>query len=92
MSFFTDLNNYIETLSDDWVLAECFSDVNKIYLENVKFGSKISIEYYQDLIVRDGKVKPYLRGSVAVHEYSFVNHDEAEKIAFDISEIIKKNT
>lgn len=91
MSFFTDLNKYIETLSSDWVLVESFYDGNKIYLENEKAGSKISIEYYQDLIVRNGKVKPYLKGSVGVLE-NFDNHDDVDKIAFDVNEIIRKNT
>lgn len=91
MSFFTDLNNYIKTLSSDWVLVEGNNE-NTVYLENEKDESRICIEYHQEVIVRDGKVKPYIWGSVGVYGYSVDNYDDVEKIAFDVNEIIRKNT
>ena len=88
MSFFTDLNNYIKTLSSDWVLVDG-TDASTIYLENEEAKSRIRIEYHQEMTVRNGKVKPYIWGMVDLIDDGYI---DSSKIALEVNEILRKNT
>lgn len=92
MSFFTDLNKYIKTLSDDWFLIEDSDNGYVLHLYNTKTATYIEIEFHQEMIVRDGKAKPYNWGNVGLDASGNLPFEQAEKIVYDLNEIMRKNT
>lgn len=89
MSFFTDINDYMETLSSDWSLEEADSH-STVYLVNDDVR-KIRIRYYQDMIISNGKLQPRYQGTVDMLGYGLGQYYDVEKIVQDLAEIIKKN-
>lgn len=92
MSFFTDINIYIELLSSDWVLSEDNENCYVLHLDNKENFASIEIEFHQEMIVRNGKVKPYNWGSVSLNASGKLPFEQTEKIVRDLNEIIRKNT
>ena len=92
MSFFTDLNKYIKTLSDDWILIEDTDNGYVLHLDNTKTHTYIEIEFHQEMIVKNGKAHPYKCGWSRLIAAGNLPFEYAEKMVNDLNEIIKKNT
>lgn len=92
MSFYTDINIYIELLPSDWVLTEDNDNGYVLHLDNKENLASIEIEFHQEMIVRNGKVKPYCWGNVGLVATGNIPFEQTEKIVRDLTEIIRKNT
>lgn len=92
MSFFTDLNDYVGTLPAGWVLSEDTFNGYVLHLDHKESFASIDIEFHQEMVVRGGKAQPYCWGMVGLGASGNVPYDLAEKMIFDLTEIIRKNT
>lgn len=92
MSFFTDLNDYVGTLPAGWVLTEDTFKGYVLHLDNKEHLASIEIEFHQEMVVRDGKAAPYCWGTVGLGACGNVPYEVAEKMIFDLTEIVRKNT
>lgn len=92
MSLFTDINNYIELLSSDWVLTEDNENCYVLHLDNKDNFASIDIEFHQEMVVRNNKVKPFNWGNASLKAAGKLSYEDVEKIVRDLNEIIRKNT
>lgn len=92
MTIFKELNNYIKSLPFGWEVVEDDTRGYKVHLVNEENFASIEIKYYQEMIVRDGEIKPYNWGIVGYESAGLIPVPVIEKMVNEINEIIRKHT
>lgn len=92
MTFIKELNNYIKTLPFGWEVVEDEVGGYLLHLENKENFASIEIEYHQEMIVRNGEIKPYNWGTVGYNSSGLIPVPVMVEMVYEINEIIRKHT
>lgn len=92
MTFIKELNNYIKTLPFGWEVTEDEVGGYLLHLNNPENLAAIEIEYHQEMIVRNGEIKPYNWGTVGYNSSGLIPVAVIEDMVYEINEILRKHT